>query len=239
MLRGECLLRLGERVYAHDAFDAAANATTDIPKAAAARATAVVITLSRGPQYAPATESEKPIPIVPKDSRKQAMRAAFKDLLARDLPAIRTALEGQTLSPMLDLVPKLGDMFVLEFTSEGEARQTSQMLRAFGEHARSLMDKELRRIRRRVASLSHLANSLVDLDHRWGWGSGLDRLGLWSRERDELEELTEYTERIRDAAVRGRRIARSFGFTGENWDPVLAEATEVLDEARELWERRF
>src|SRR5688572_12344043 len=33
MLRGECLLRLGERVYAHDAFDAATNATTDIPRA--------------------------------------------------------------------------------------------------------------------------------------------------------------------------------------------------------------
>ena len=125
MLRGECLLRLGERVYAHDAFDAATNATTDIPKAAAARATAALITLSRGPQYKPAGESEEPIPIVPPQSWKRAMRAAFKDLLDRDMPAIRKALEGDTLPPMLELVPRLGEMFVLGANPDVESGPSS------------------------------------------------------------------------------------------------------------------
>jgi hypothetical protein len=138
---------------------------------------------------------------------------------------------------MLELVPRLGDMFVLELTSQGQATQTTQILRAFGEHARSLMDAELRRIRRRVASLDELANSLIDVDR--AWGSRLDRRGLHTPERGDLQDLTEYTERIRDAALHGRRITRSFGLKGEDWDPVLAEATDILDQARTTWERRF
>jgi len=77
---------------------------------------------------------------------------AFNDVLDRDLPAIRKALEGDTVPPMLELVPRPGDLFVLELTSAEQAKHTSQILRAFGQ-PRSLMDKELRRIRRRLASL--------------------------------------------------------------------------------------
>jgi hypothetical protein len=237
MLRGESLLRLGEGAYASDAFEAATNAATDLRKAATAKATAVLITLSSGQVYQPTGGSGEPIPIVPPDSRKLAMRAAFKDLRDRHMPAIQRALEGDTLPPMLELVPRLGDMCVLEFASQGQATQTTQILRAFGEHARSLMDAELRRVHRRVASLDELANSLIDVDR--GWGSRLNRRGLRTPERADLQELTEYTARIRGAALHGRRIARSFGLEGEDWDPVLAEADEVLDRARTTWERRF
>jgi hypothetical protein len=99
------------------------------------------------------------------------------------------------------------------------------------------MDAELRRARRRVASLDELANSLIDADRIWG--SRLDRRGLRSPERADLQELREYAGRIRDAALHGRRIVRSFGLEGEDWDPVIAEADEVLDLARTTWERRF
>jgi hypothetical protein len=138
---------------------------------------------------------------------------------------------------MLELVPTLGDMFVLELTSQGEANQTSQILRAFAEHARTLMDRELQRINRRVVALDELATSLVESDH--AWGSRLDRRGLRTSERDDLLELIFYTERIRDAALHGRRIETSFGLEGKAWDSVLASAEEVLDQARTTWDRRF
>jgi hypothetical protein len=237
MLRGESLLRIGERAYAANAFDAATDAATDLLQAAMAKATAVLITLSSGPVYQPAGGAGEPIPIVPPDSRTLAMRAAFGDLRDRYIPAIKRALEGDTLPPMLELVPRLGDMFVLELTSQGQATQTTQILQLFGEHARSLMDAELRRIRRRVASLDQLANSLIESERPWN--SWFDRRGLRTGERDELRQLTEYTERIRDAALHGRRITRSFGLKGEYWDPVLAEATDILEQARTTWERRF
>jgi hypothetical protein len=237
MLRGESLLRMGEWAYARDAFNTATNATTDLPKAARAKASAVLIVLAGGAVYQPAGGAAEPIPIVPQDARRRAMRAAFQDLRDRHMPAIQRALEDDTLPPMLELVPRLGDMFVLELTSQGEATQTSQILRAFGEHARKLMDKELRRIRSRVASLDELANSLVESDRTWG--SRLDRRGLRTAERADLQELTEYTARIRNAALHGRRIVTSFGLEGEDWDSVLANADEVLDQARTTWERRF
>jgi hypothetical protein len=237
MLRGESLLRIGERAYAVNAFEAAANATADLQKAAVAKATAVLITLSSGPVYQPTGGAGEPIPIVPPDSRTRAMHAAFGDQRDRHMPAIKRALEGDTLPPMLELVPRLGDMFVLELTSQGQATQTSQILQSFGEHARSLMGQELRRIRRRVASLDQLENSLIEIERPWN--SWLDRRGLRTAERDDLRQLTEYAERIRDAALHGRRITRSFGLKGEDWDPVLAEATDILDQARTTWERRF
>jgi len=237
MLRGESLLRIGERAYASNAFEAAVNAAPDLQKAAVAKATAVLITLSSGPVYQPAGGAGEPIPIVPPDSRTRAMQAAFGDQRDRHMPAIKRALEGDTLPPMLELVPRLGDMFVLELSSQGQPTQTSLILQSFGEHARSLMGQELRRIRKRVGSLEQLSNSLVEVERPWN--SWFDRRGLRTVERDDLRQLTEYTERIRDAALHGRRITRSFGLKGEDWDPVLAEATDILDQARTTWERRF
>jgi hypothetical protein len=237
MLRGDSLLRLGERAYACDAFGAATDAAPDFSSAATAKATAVLITLSGGPAYRPTRGQGEPIPIAPPESRAKAMSAAFEDLRDRYMPAIRKALDGNTLPPLLELVPPLGDMFVLELTSRGQAIQTSQILRAFGEHARLLMERELLRIRGRVASLEQLANSLVEADRMWG--SRLDRRGLRTSERTDLQELTEYAANIRDAALNGRRIARSFGLEGQDWDPVLAEADEVLDHARTTWDRRY
>jgi hypothetical protein len=237
MFRGESLLRIGQWSLASDAFAAATNTAPDIREAATAKASAVLIRLSNGPLYQPTGGTGEPIPIVPPDLRKYAMRTAFTDLRERHMAANQKALEGDTLPPMLELVPPLGDMFVLEIASQGQATQTTGILCAFGEHARSLMDAELRRARRRVASLDELANSLIDADRIWG--SRLDRRGLRSPERADLQELREYAGRIRDAALHGRRIVRSFGLEGEDWDPVIAEADEVLDLARTTWERRF
>jgi hypothetical protein len=138
---------------------------------------------------------------------------------------------------MLDLVPTLGDLFVLETAATGEAKKTTEILKSFGLHARSLMEKELTKEGRRVDHLTTLANSLVGTD--FIVGTTLDRRGLWTPERRELEDIIEYVTRIQKAAQKGRRIATSFGFTGENWDGIIAQAGDVLDRGQELWEHRY
>jgi hypothetical protein len=137
---------------------------------------------------------------------------------------------------MLDLVPTLGDLYVLEWAASGEPARTSAVLKSFGLRARLLLGTELARLGKRVESLSELANSWVGSDT--GYGSRVDRRGLWTRERDELTEMIHYTGEIRRAAQRARQISLSFGFTGENWDPVIADASALLDRIDELWTRR-
>jgi tetratricopeptide (TPR) repeat protein len=236
MLRGESLLRIKERTYAIDAFNAAVRTAPDITRAAQAKADAVIITRSQGSLYRPADGGE-PVNIVPPDSRKLAMQAAFSDGLRRDTPRLKAALEGKELPPMLDLVPALVDLYVLEYASTGEPRKTLQILKGFGEHARALMNAELDRLARRIQGLGMLANSTVSSNY--GWGSDLDRRGLWTPERNELRDLIAYIDRIRQAALKGRQIATSFGATGENWDPVIADADNVLEQANELWQHRY
>jgi hypothetical protein len=238
MLRGESLLRLGERTAAVDAFNAASRAAgrDQIKNAALARANAVLITLSQGADYHPHRGGD-PINIVNPDTRPAAMRAAFEDLLAENTPKFKAALEGRELPPMLDLVPVLGDMYVLETAASGEPKRTTEILKSFGLHARSLMESELQRVNRRVNSLANLADSLVSTDAVWM--AQINRRGLYTPERNELQELIDYTQRIAQAARRARQISTSFGHTGENWDPIIADATTTLETAQELWNHRY
>ena len=80
------------------------------------------------------------------------------------------------------------------------------------------------------------ATSLTRLSFGW---PRIDRRGLWTRERNELSDLIDYTRRIRRAAQRAREISVSFGSTGENWEPIIAEAGALLDRADELWDHRY
>jgi hypothetical protein len=239
MLRGESLLRLKERTYAIDAFEAASRAAgrEQIKPAALAKADAQIISRSQGSVYRPANGGDG-IDIVNPASRQKAMKAAFDDGMAEKLPAIKSALEGTQLPPMLALVPALGDLYVLESAATGgDPKKTTEILKSFGAHARALMGTELARVDKRIDNLSDLANSLISSDGVWA--SQIDRRGLWTPERNELSDLIDYTKQIRQAAQRGRQIALTFGVSGENWDPVIAEAGTVLDHGEELWNHRY
>ncbi len=99
------------------------------------------------------------------------------------------------------------------------------------------MDQELKQINKRVDQLQNLANQLVTIERPLD--NDFERRGLWSPERNELEEKIAYVENIKKAAQKGRQIAKSFGFTGENWDPIIAESANTLDHAQELWDHRY
>jgi len=240
MLRGESLLRLNERAYSIDAFDAASRAAgrKQIKKAAVAKANAVIIARAQGTLYKPTHGGGvmDAIDIVNPKSRWTAMRAAFDDLTAENLSRITRALENDTLPPMLDLVPALADMYVLESATD-QPRQTSQVLKKFGAHARTLMQAEMIRIASRMDVLNDQASSWVGTDT--GYGSHLDRRGLHSDERHELADLISYTGRILEAAQRARQLTLSFGFPGENWDPVIADAATLIERGAEILDRRY
>jgi hypothetical protein len=239
MLKGEALLNIGERTYAIDAFNAASRAAADahnIKNAALAKADAVLIQRSQGAVYKPAGDKDG-INIVSAKTRPKAMQAAYDDLFAQYQDKFKAVLEGKSLPPMLQLVPTLGDLYVLESAATGEPKKTTEILKSFGLHARALMGKELERENRRVEELTILANSLIGND--FVIGTTLDRRGLWTPERRELEDIIDYVQKIQKAAQKGRQIAISFGFTGENWDGIIAQAGDVLDHAQELWDHRY
>jgi hypothetical protein len=132
---------------------------------------------------------------------------------------------------MLDLVPALADMYVLESATD-QPTKTSEVLRKFGVHARTLMQAEMNRIASRIDALGDMANSWAGTDT--AFGTQVDRRGLYTDERRELAEIIRYVGRIREAAQRARQITLSFGFPGENWDPVIADAASLIDRAGEI-----
>ncbi len=135
MLKAESLLRLKERTYAIDAYNAASRVPVAMKDAAAAKAMAVLISRSQGAYYKPNNANGDSMNIVTSEKRKEAFKAAYEDLLAANQDKLKGALKENQLPPLLQLVPTLGDLFVLEQAATGETKNTTTQLQAIGKHA--------------------------------------------------------------------------------------------------------
>ena len=95
LLRGDCLLHLGNPTTALEAY-ADAEKSTEPAQLAEARATALLIRSSAGLQFMPKPPADgAPIDIADHASRKKAMLALHNQLLADSKPAIDAALDAQ------------------------------------------------------------------------------------------------------------------------------------------------
>jgi hypothetical protein len=236
MLRGECLLQLKEPTLAVAAFNSASNVSKQDPhpgETAAARGLAMLVQASPGLKYAPKSADASPaIDITQPDSRKKALAAMFDDRLAEVKPLVEKAMKGNSLVPMMELLPKLRDLYSLEWAATGKADVTLPIGKAMGERARDLINAELDKLNKRIAQLEDLANEPMYSDNGGFRGQTASRRGLTSTEQDELKDAAAYLEKIRQVAQEGRRINRRLGGTGEAWDKILADVGELEDRAQ-------
>jgi hypothetical protein len=135
MLRGECMLRLKQSSLAADAFDAAARARRqqgDVKRLAEAKATAVLLSASRGLKFQPrgggGGGGAEAIDVVAPEARRQAMAALLDERLAELTPRAAAAVEGTSLTPMMELLPAFADAYALELTATGDATRVTPML---------------------------------------------------------------------------------------------------------------
>jgi hypothetical protein len=226
MLRGECLLQLGERSYAVQAFDTAAREAQDPKSSATARATAVLVRRSTGAAYKP--KGGKPIDILASDSRKQAMAALDTDLAAAVQPKINAAINGNTLQPMIDLLPAMLDLDALECTATGAPGQTRKQLMAMGQRARELMNREIRRAGLRLDELVSLSESNWRGANYTVTGQTVRR-NFTTPQLNEMQTMLAYIKQIDSTARQARQFAREMGLDGKPWEPVIADADDLID----------
>lgn len=236
MLRGECMLQLKEPDLASSAFMSAANvmrADPNLADTATARAMSILVKSSPNLKYVPA--GGEPIDISDPASRKKALAALLTDRLAAIKAQLAEALKSTSLEPIYKLVPAMVDVFALEIASTGKPTETEPMLKSLGEHGRNLITAELTRLNGEISQLETLANEPTSTG---ALGRGYSRRGLDSNEQKVLQNDVAYLDKIRQVCQDGRRGAKRFGGTGEAWEPLLAEATDLRDRAEAAYVRK-
>jgi hypothetical protein len=239
MLRGECMLQLKEADLAASAFTSASTVFKgegDLKRMAAARAMSVLVKASPRLQYKGSKDAQ-PIDIVTPDSRKQAMMALFDDRFATTTSKIEAAMKSNSLVPIHDLFPVMGDLYALELTATGDTARTMPAIRSVGEHARQLITAELDRLRKRVDELDDLANAPTLSSGNLN--QTLSYRGLNSNERNELHDAADELVKIEKVAQEGRRIAQRLAGPVGAWDAILGECNDVKDVAQQAYDRRY
>jgi tetratricopeptide (TPR) repeat protein len=224
-MRGECLLQIGQYATAASAFETAVKSAPEIRAAAMARANALLIKGSQNGKYASkATPGAAPIDIVNPESRRLAFAAIREDRIKPLQPRIDAAMNGTALNPMLELLNPVMDVGYFEFAANGNAAETKQILINFGARARELIQNEFKRLSREMDVMEDASNSTVDYTRR----------GLYSTERDALTQNVAYLQKIAQTARDARRRARELGMDGAAWEPIIADAQELIDNAQAL-----
>lgn len=233
MMRGECLLQMKQASGAEAAFNSASSvmkSQADVASAASAHAVAVLIDASPDLSYHPAAPADAPaISILDAASRKKAMLAITEDRKKALTPKVEGALKDSSLASSQQLLPDLWDLYCVQFAATGDAADTLATLKSVGTHARELIEAELKRSRDRVAAMNESAGqpNLAAQD-----ATAVTLRGLTPDERTELQKMSSDLEKITSVCHRGRLINRRFGGTGENWDTLLADCSELRDEVQ-------
>jgi tetratricopeptide (TPR) repeat protein len=240
VLRGECLLRMNERTLAIDAFRSAARTMKDdgdVHKAATAAGTALLVEASRNLKYkSTGPPAAEPIDVVEPEGRKQALSALFEERFAATEPKANKAIESKTLPPLLDLLPQMRDLYVIEVAAKGDAPQTIPLLKTLGGRGRELITDELARVNRRLDDIQDALTQEVYLGLRNI--QGVRERGLSSAEQKELQQTYDYLGKIAKVAQQGRWIARRLGEGGEGWETILADCSETRDAVESLAARK-
>jgi len=225
MIKAEALLRMGQNASAINTFDVAFKGAPDARSAALARATAVLIRNSAGGKYMPKAAGAKPINIQDPQSRKEAFLALQDDLAKALKPKYDAALRANTLPPIIDVLPAMLDVLYVEYAAKGTTDSAKADLMQLGQHARNLMSSELNRLRHQLNVLEDASNSTQDYIRR----------GLFSNERQALEQqVIPYLSQIEKTARDARARARSLGFDGAAWEPIIADAQDQIDRAQAM-----
>jgi hypothetical protein len=234
MLRGESLLRLGERTLASNTFSQAANLHPDVKQTALARSMAELARRSPNNLYRPETGTARdPIDIIGPESRALAFTAMFADTLEALRPRVQTALRAETLPPVAELIQPVLDLGAMEYQATGTTDQTRPMLADLGNHARTLMSREIRRMGFRVSILTDVSNSIEDSS----WG--LSRRGTRSVEQRELRDLAAELRYIAEVAQEARSRAREIGFDGAAWESIVCDAFDTANRAEAVLNDRM
>ncbi|MGA2499114.1 MAG: hypothetical protein ABSH20_15335 [Tepidisphaeraceae bacterium] len=233
MIRGESFLQLGERPYSTAAFLDAARVAPERLLAVTARANATIVRLATGTVYRPGGNPEATgIDILNSDSRKQAMQAAFADMLKAVRPQVAGALKADSLGPMQSLYQTCIDLYCLEESATGKSTELEPMLTSLGDHAYKIFEDEKSRLGQAVEHYRAIAME-TDLVQT-GYITSMGHRGLFSQEKKEFRVFISEIEEGMGLARSAGRIARQFGRSGQRWAEMFVELDSLHEHAEQI-----
>ena len=232
MLKGECLLNVKSPSYAAQSFRAAMKEAPDFPKANVALANAIIS--EKSPKLAYTSRSapkSEPIDIVSPVKRTQAIGVLYDDTRKSLEPKIKSAMNSSQLTPMIQLIPQMMDLYALEWAASGSAQESEATLKSMGARAREMIGPELKRLNARVSDIQFSASDMV-------WVNGImTQAGLTPPQRQDLNDIGQYVQQIESTARDARTMAHRLGVPSEHWEDIISDSVELLNNVDTLLRR--
>lgn len=243
LLRGQTLLAMDDPRTAKRAFDEARkSAQNEI--AMRAHGYFALLNRSKLNVYRKRTGDKSEINIADPKMQIDAFIAVLDDELPSFEKEAAAATKADNLQPAIALVPKLLDLSAIEYAATGKYERVRPIGKQVGEHARDLIENELKMQDQHITATESMANQLIDTGGYVGrgtrrggggwWNSGVTRRGLVSDERENLYQLIEYLEKVEDTAKRGQTVAKAVDGDVAMWDTLVDHAQQVKVHAQSV-----
>lgn len=235
MLKGDALQRAGSFAYAADAYNDAMHLASGRQQRALARASAVLA------RHAATGGAELARAELPAGARggvdKEPMRRMYERIRQTVEPKVKEAVEGTTLPPMYELLPSLADLASLELAADQSLDKTLPLLQQLGDRAGELIGAELRRLESELTGIQRGAGQVQYITGR-GFAA---RRGLQTNEREVLEQMVPYLNRIEAVTRDGRRIAELLEAPKavEAWEDLGVRASDLAAQVQSVLTRRY
>jgi hypothetical protein len=243
-LKAETHLRLKAQTAAAQAFaEAADEVGQDTQAGDVDRAMALLVKRSQNFAYTPRAHDKAkpadPLNILEADSRKKALEALFHDEFALAGPKIKAVQDARQLPPIIDIMPTVRDIRVLESAATGSTAETKKVVGDLGTHAHDLMADAVKRLKGPVDDIEKSANEYVRVesvagDPRTG-GIRSDpkwkKKGIDRRDTTDLQNTVATCDKIAAAC---RDLADVLGDGAADFGGVRTEAGQVARKADQV-----
>jgi hypothetical protein len=237
LLRGDCLVRLGDSRTALKAYKSAeAAAADDPPTALRARGSALILQNCRGLTFVPA--DAPPLDVTADDGWKQASVSLFTSTWQNSQNDLKAAQTAQDLGLIAKVVPQVTDLFALAEVSGVDDSQLVALARSIGQRGRDIIGRVLAQQSEAIANVQQNADVILSTTigpTTWGGGSGITvRQGLSTPDRDTLSKIVDVCDQAYNVAVQGREAAFRVGGNEGKWQEVADQAAQLRDHAQDV-----
>ncbi len=236
LMRADCLLHLDDGAAARQMYEQAEQSPDEM-QWARGRAMAYLVSRSPGFKYTPRAGGAT-IDITQDANQASAMQA----LLADDLqsPAgLRRAMDAQNIEPVVEFVPQVQNLYALELVATGKTDQVQPMVREVGQHARDLIQREINTIGQKMqniqgSSAQSAGGQPMEAGGAWWVDPAVVRRGLFPEERQYLNQVGGYLERIAQTAQRGQKLSMRLGGEADAWGALVTQTQQLQNQAQQI-----
>jgi hypothetical protein len=241
MMKGDAQAGMKSIATAIMTYKSAMKETKDVKEIALARWTAELFRTAGSTTYTPkliAVGGAKrgPFNLLLPDERKQGFGALLDDNLSALEPKIKTAAVSQSLPQIWPVLQQVIDLDALDEIANGSDDRTSTVASSLLDHSRNLLTSALKGYWARLGDIDTHANQTttvptqVIMNNVWVTQTVTKKNGLSDNNKNELSNMIEMAQKIRDAAGVFMSVAK----TDQGWSTIQSDADRVAGKASDV-----